>query len=102
MIQMYNCERWPERDFKDDKNSFLMYKYKGKLPISCMEKGGKLYLCIRPDYLGIQHKNEDFEIISYFNCVPVHRYDPNLFERLCEYIYQKYVMENTEVERPKI
>ena len=101
---LINCERWPEKDFSDDRSNFTMYRYKGKLPISFLHKYRQYFICIRLDYLGIDFNTykEDFKIIDYFNGVKEREFDADKFQVLCEYIYQKYIEGNTDIEKPVV
>ena len=103
-MRLIDCERWPEKDFSDDRSHFTMYRYKGKLPISYLYKYSKYFICIRPDYLGLDYKEyrEDFKIIDYFNGVKEREFDSDKFQQCCEYIYQKYLEGNKDIEPPTL
>lgn len=97
-------ERWPEKDFKDDRNSFIMFRYKGKLPISYLEKG-KIYCCVRLDYLpDIEFKEwrDDFKICDEFNGVSYAKFNVDKLERNCEYLLKRYILKEEDAVRPSI
>ena len=96
------CKRWPERDFSDDGTRFAMYKYKNALPISRASGTEDLYLSIRLDYLGIPYQEycDDFNVLNFYNRVPRESFDARKFNDLCEYIYEKYLNGNQNIEKP--
>ena len=101
----YACfERWAEKDFSDDRNDFKMFRYKGKLPISYLEKYGKIFCAIRPDYINIDFDlwKADFRIIDEFNGVTPAKFDIDKFEANCEYVYKRYVLNDENAIKPQL
>ena len=96
--------RWPDEDFSDDGTKFVMYKYKNKLPISRASGTENLYLSIRLDYIGISYSQycRDSDITYFYNGVPRDRFDLQRFNQFCEYIYQKYIENNPNIEKPTV
>lgn len=98
-------ERWPEKDFKDDRNSFTMFRYKGKLPISYMEKYNKIFCCVRLDYFqDIEFKEwrDDFKICDEFNGVSYAKFNVDKLEINCEYLLKRYILKEEDAVRPSV
>lgn len=92
------CERY---DFEDDGTRFYGYEYKGKLPITKAVYENEAFIAIRLDYIGFSYQQykDDLDILNYYNKCEKDEFDAQFFNKLCEYIYQKY-LENNIIERP--
>ena len=91
--------RDPQYDFSDDGIRFEGYSYKGSIPITRAAGTGfdECFITIRLDYI-VSHSApdywKDFKYAGYFNCVDRSKYNRQVLNDICEYLYQKYIEKN--------
>ena len=91
--------RDPQYEFSDDGTRFEGYSYKGSVPITRAAGTGsdECFISIRLDYI-VSHNAPDFwkdlKYAEYFNGVDRSKYNRQVLNDICEYLYQKYIEKN--------
>lgn len=94
-----NIARDRQYDFSDDGTRFEGYSYKGSIPITRAAGAGfdECFISIRLDYItsfSAPDVWDDWNYSNYFNGVNRSKYNRQILNDICEYLYQKYIEKN--------
>lgn len=105
-----NIVRDHQYDFSDDGTRFEGYSYKGSIPITRASGTGldECFISIQLDSITSRNAPdywEDSKYAEYFNGVDRNKYNRQVLNNICEYLYQKYIEKNPHPDKdnlPKI